>query len=111
MTRWWKGVAVFAAWLSLGVATEAQQETPTPVGAARMIEPLRYKPEPQPDLVPGPVTPLVAPPGPPDSLALPSGHSSAFQCENYTTESACFGSAGGFGLARYHPRSLALAFN
>ncbi len=53
----------------------------------------------------------MAPPGPPESLALPSGHSSAFQLENYTPEVACFGSVGGFGLTRYHPGSLPIVMN
>ena len=111
MTRWWKCVAVAAAWLGLGVAGQAQQEIPSPVGAARMIEPLGYKAEPQPALVPGPLTPQVAPPGPPDCLALPASHSSAFQDENYTTESACFAAAGMVGLQRYHTGNLPVAYN
>ena len=94
MKTCWKCVGVAAAWLGLGVAVQAQQEIPSPVGAARMIEPLGYTPKPQPDLVPGPLTPQVAPPGPPDSLALPSGHSSAFQLENYATESALYRAPG-----------------
>jgi hypothetical protein len=109
MTRWWKGAATAAAWLAMTVAAQAQQQIPSPVGAARMVEPLRYEPGPEPNLVPGPLTPQIAPPGPPDCLALPSDHSSAFQCENYTTESAFYGSFGGVGLVRYHPGNLAVA--
>jgi hypothetical protein len=111
MTRWWKGVAVLAVWLGLGVAAQAQQQIPSPVGAARMIEPLRYNPEPQPNLVPGPVTPQIAPPGPPDCLSYPADHASAFQCEHYACEQAWFGSIGGIGLRRSSPGHLPLAFN
>jgi hypothetical protein len=111
MTRWWKGAAVVAVWLGLGVAGQAQQQIPSPVGAARMIEPLRYKPDPQPELAPGPLTPQIAPAGPPDCLSLPADHTSAFQCEHYACEQAWFGSAGGFGLRRWRPGSLPVAFN
>jgi hypothetical protein len=109
MSRWWKGVAVLAAWLGAGVAGQAQQEIPAPVGAARTIAPLRYTPEPQPNLVPGPVTPAIAPVGPPPCLDLPADHASAFQCEQYTPESAFYGAAGGFGLQRYPPGHLPIA--
>jgi hypothetical protein len=110
MTRWWKGVAVAAAWLGLAVMGQAQVGLPSPVGAARMTEPLGYKPSPQPELVPGPLTPAVAPVGPPDCLSLPSTHTSAFQCENYSTESAWYGSLGGIGIARYQPGKLPIAY-
>jgi hypothetical protein len=111
MTSWWKAAAIFAAWLALGVSAQAQSYTPQPVGAARMVEPLGYKPAPSPDLMPGPISPLVAPMGPPDCLSLPSSHSSAFQCENFPCEKACYGSIGGMGLVRYKPGTLPLAFN
>jgi hypothetical protein len=76
-----------------------------------MIEPLGYKPAPSPDLMPGPISPLVAPMGPPESLSLPASHSSAFQCENFPTECAAYGSIGGMGLVRYKPGTLPLALN
>src|SRR2546421_605123 len=67
MTRCWKHVAVLAAWLVLGVSARAQTGYPAPVGAARLDEPLRYTPEPSPALFPGPMTPAMAPTGPPAS--------------------------------------------
>ncbi len=49
---------------------------------------------PSPNLVPGPLTPEQAPPGPGPELSLPAGHSSAFQAENYAIESAFYTSIG-----------------
>ena len=73
MTRWWKHVAILAAWLALGVTARAQPGYPSPVGAARIPEPLRYTPaENQPSLVAGPMTPAMAPAGPPTTLNRPS---------------------------------------
>src|SRR5262249_33087512 len=80
MSRWWKRGAVVAAWLGLGTAVPAQPPMyPSPVGATRMLEPLHYQPDcPPPSLVPGPLNPLMAPAGPPDTLNLPADHTNAF---------------------------------
>jgi hypothetical protein len=110
MTSWYKHGAVLVAWLGLSLAVQAQQEIPSPVGAARMIEPLGYCPKPQPSLIPGPVTPEMAPVGPPDCLNLPAHHSSAFQCENYCPECAFYFSAGTVGLQRYELPRKNIAF-
>jgi hypothetical protein len=111
MSRWYKHGAVLVAWLALSLVAQAQQEIPSPVGAARMVEPLGYCPKPQPPLIPGPVTPEMAPLGPPDSLSLPASHSSAFQCEQYTVESCFYASVGAQGLQRYRLPRLQTAFN
>ncbi len=78
-----------------------------------MIEPIGYdpdyKPEPPPDLVPGPITPQMAPAGPPEKLWLRASHSSAFQCEEFPTEQAAYGSIGGMGMVRFHPGTLPIA--
>jgi hypothetical protein len=100
MTRWNRHGAALAAWLGLVVAVQAQTSIPTPVGAARMIEPLGYKPDPPPNLVPGPVTPEMAPVGPPDCLSLNAHHTSAFQCENLPLECAPYASIGSQALQR-----------
>jgi hypothetical protein len=95
-------VAVVAAWLGLGLAARAQY-LPSPVGAARMPEPLPCGPSsnpPPPKLVPGPISPEAAPPGPADCLSLPANHSSAFQCEHYATEEAFYLSLGSQALQR-----------
>jgi hypothetical protein len=110
MTKWWKHVALLGAWLALGATAKAQPGYPSPVGAARMVEPLRYTPEPQPDLVPGPMTPQMAPVGPPSTLNLPADHTGAFQLENYPAESAGFGSIGGMSLQRQKLTHLPIAF-
>ena len=101
MKRWWKRLAVLAAWLGVGVAAQAQGFNAGPHGAARMPEPLRYTPEPNPPLVNGPITPQMAPAGPPPELALPASHSSAFQFENYSTEAGFYTHLGTSFLRRY----------
>ena len=110
MTKWWKHVAILAAWLALGATAQAQPGYPSPVGAARMVEPLRYTPEPQPNLVAGPMTPQMAPVGPPSTLNLPADHTGAFQLENFPAESAGFGSIGGISLKRQKLTHLPTAF-
>lgn len=57
-------------------------------------------PAPQPNLVPGPVSPLAAPMGPPDCLSLPADHSSAFQCENYVQDCGVYVNIGPMALQR-----------
>src|SRR5262245_65240119 len=81
MTRWFKHVAVFAAWLGLGAPVVlAQPGYPATVGAARQIGPLHYVPDqPPPNLAPGPVHPLGAPAGPPPTPNLPAAHTNAFR--------------------------------
>ncbi len=90
MRRRWMGVAVLWAGLAVNGPARAQQSPylPSPVGAARMMpDPLPCGPStPPPNLVPGPVSPIAAPMGPPPCLDLPADHSSAFQCENYVCE-------------------------
>src|SRR5262245_32166880 len=102
MTRWFKRVAVFAAWLGLGTTVLAQEGYPSPVGATRIPEPLSYTPDQPPptNMVPGPLNPLIAPAGPPPSLNLPANHTSAFQLDHYPPESAAYASAGWMALQR-----------
>lgn len=102
MTRWFKRVAVFAAWLGLGTVVPAQEGFPSPVGATRIPEPIRYIPDSPPptNMVPGPVNPLMAPMGPPASLNLPAGHTGAFQLDHYPPEAASFASVGFMFLQR-----------
>jgi len=101
MKRWWKRLAVVAAWLGGALAAQAQGFNVSPTGAARMPEPLRYVPEPNPPLVNGPLSPYMAPAGPPPELALPASHSSAFQFENYSTEAGFYLHLGTSFLRRY----------
>jgi hypothetical protein len=109
MSRWWKGVALVAAWLGLVGTGRAQScgcGIPSPVGAARMPEPVSCGPAapappgPPPNLIPGPLTPEIAPPGPPDCLSLPANHTGAFQCENFPPEEAIYASIGTQWLQR-----------
>src|SRR5262245_41233530 len=102
MTRWFKHVAVIAAWLGLAAPVVlAQPGYPATVGAARQIGPLHYVPEgPPPDLAPGPVNPLVAPAGPPPSLNLPADHTNAFPCEGFPPENRFYASLGLLALRR-----------
>jgi hypothetical protein len=110
MTRWYKHGAVLAAWFALALTAHAQTTIPSPVGAARMIEPLGYKPGPEPNLVPGPITPDVAPLGPPDCLSLSANHTSAFQCEQFTPECATYVSIGAQGYQRNGLPHLPIVF-
>jgi hypothetical protein len=94
------GVALVAGWLGLAGSAKAQY-MPSPVGAARMPEPLPCGPSgPPPNLVPGPISPLAAPPGPPDPFSLPAEAGGAFQCENFLPDNHAYFSAGAFSLQR-----------
>jgi hypothetical protein len=112
MTRWFKHVAVIAAWLGLGApGVQAQPGYPSPVGAARQIGPLHYIPDqPPPDLSPGPVNPLVAPAGPPPSLNLPADHTNAFPTDGFPPETAGYASIGLLNLMRSPLSHRAIAF-
>jgi hypothetical protein len=107
MCRGWKAVALVAACWCLNSPIHAQSGTyPSPVGAARMPEPIPCDPsqvpppKPQPNLVPGPISPQAAPMGPPDCLSLPYDHSSAFQCENYVQDCGFYVHLGAMALQR-----------
>jgi hypothetical protein len=96
MKKWYFGVALVAGWLGQ-TGTAGAQYIPTPVGAARIAEPI---PCPTPNLVEGPISPLAAPSVPACGTDLPSGHSSAFQCEEYVRDDHCFAHFGAVGLMR-----------
>ncbi len=107
MCRGWKAVALVAACWCLNSPLHAQccGTYPSPVGAARMPEPIpctptQGPPPPQPNLIPGPISPQAAPMGPPDCLSLPYDHSSAFQCENYVQDCGFFFHIGPMALQR-----------
>jgi hypothetical protein len=109
------GAAVVAGWLGLGASAPAQY-LPSQVGAARVMpEPLPCgpgggpPPAPAPNLVPGPINPADAPPGPCDALSLPANHSSAFQCENFPPECALYLSVGAMWLQRQQLGAGAIA--
>jgi hypothetical protein len=99
-------LALVAAYWCLSVPAQAQVGTyPSPVGAARMPEPIPCTPSPtppppQPNLVPGPISSQAAPMGPPDCLSLPADHTGAFQCENYVQENGIYASLGPIALQR-----------
>ncbi|HTU21978.1 MAG TPA: BBP7 family outer membrane beta-barrel protein [Gemmataceae bacterium] len=106
MCRGWKGLALVAACWWLHVPAQAQVGTyPSPVGAARMPEPIPCTPPPPsstppPNLAPGPISPQAAPMGPPDALSLPYDHTGAFQCEQYVQESGFYAHLGPIALQR-----------
>src|SRR5579883_891128 len=107
MCRGWKGLALLiAAWGCLNVPAQAQEGTyPSPVGAARMPQPIPKDPPPlapEPNLIPGPISPQAAPMGPPDSLSLPYDHTGAFQTENYVQEHGFYADIGPIALQRNH---------
>lgn len=106
MCRGWKGLALVAACWCLSVPAQAQEGTyPSPVGAARMPQPIPTvptPPPPAPNLIPGPLSPQAAPMGPPDALSLPYDHSSAFQTENFVKEHGFYMDIGPMALQRNH---------
>jgi hypothetical protein len=105
------GLAVIAGMLGHS-AVQAQQccggVTPTPVGAARMPEPLPCGTA-IPNLKEGPISPDQAPMGPPPELSLPDNHSGAFQCEEFAPECAAYLHLGAMGLMRQRLGSLPIA--
>ena len=103
MTTWCKGMAAAAVGLVLGGTAQAQYG-PTPMGGPRpQPEPIPCAPS--PNLAPGPLTPLDAPPGPPPGLDLPANHPSAFQSENLPPEEAVYFHVGAQFLRRQTPNS------
>jgi hypothetical protein len=111
MTRWYTHAAIIAAWLTMTCVAQAQPGYPSPVGATRTLDPSHHVPtHPLPDLVPGPMTPDIAPKGPPPELSLPANHTSAFQCETFPPEEAFFASLGATALHRYRLPRLQTAF-
>lgn len=111
MTTWSKGVALLAASLVLGAGPAAQYQ-PTPLGAARMPEPTPVAPSQAlsqtPSLIPGPITPLDAPPGPPATLSLPSNHTGAFQSVDWPSEQNFYAHVGALMLKRQDIGSFAI---
>jgi hypothetical protein len=97
---------VAACWCLNSPARAQPGSYPSPVGAARMPEPIPCDPsqvpppKPQPNLVPGPISPQAAPMGPPDCLSLPYDHTGAFQCEHYVEDCGFFVNIGAMALQR-----------
>src|SRR5262245_31039469 len=100
MSKWWIGVAVVAAWPAWAAAQCCGPccggLMPTPYGAARCPEPIPCAP----NLMPGPLPPQLAPPGPPACLDLPENHNSAFQCEEFVRDCGVYVSLGVIALQR-----------
>src|ERR1051325_9733861 len=74
------GLALVALWLVQGTTVRAQY-LPSPIGAARLPDPTpvnSQKPQPEDprfkQLVPGPLTPEMAPPGPAADMNLTKNH-------------------------------------
>jgi hypothetical protein len=79
MLNKWLRLALLALVSSLAMRAEAQY-LPRPVGATRLPEPAPINSQsPPPNLIEGPLTPQLAPPGPCPDLSLSEEHSSAFQ--------------------------------
>jgi hypothetical protein len=55
---------------------------------------------PVPNLVPGPISPAAAPPGPCPDLSLPANHTNAFPCDTFPPECAWFFHVGAEALQR-----------
>jgi hypothetical protein len=104
----WAGVALIAAGLVVGTASGQPPFAPTPVGAARIPEPVPVCEQPPP-MMPGPLTPYTLPAVKTEETTLPAGHSSAFQCENFVPEQACYLHLGSIGLIRQNYGHLLVA--
>lgn len=109
MMRRWLSVALAAGWLGWATGLSAQPTyIPTPYGAARYSEPIPEGPSTAggkgtakfKDLVPGPLNPQLAPPGPSEKFSLPANHTSAFQCENGIPDEGIYFHIGLQGLQR-----------
>lgn len=100
MFKKWMGVALLAGWLVQGTVVLAQ-DLPA-CGPPRIPEPLPCPPPAVPgklppyskptlnagkDLVPGPISPLVAPRGPGEDASLPEDIKNAFPCKECETPS------------------------
>src|SRR5437764_2647606 len=101
----WVAPALLAGWLGLGCLTARAQYLPGDPGVQGLAEPAPLgMPSPPPDkFIPGPITPDIAPPGPPDEMSLPAGHSGAFEAEVYPQPLRVQVSLGMMGLDRPQP--------
>src|SRR5207248_8575293 len=108
MYKKWMGVALLA--VGLGQGTGAKAQLPSPGGVPVLPEPLPCAPtggpppgqggKSPPNLVPGPLSPFDAPPGPSDDLGLPPEVKNAFPCEDYPPPARAFFHLGSQALQR-----------
>ena len=80
---------------------------PTPTGPSTSASPSPAIPP----LIPGPVSAMQAPPGPPDALSLPENHTSAFQAEDWPPDTGFYFHLGAVALERDHLTGGGLVFN
>src|SRR5260370_31310074 len=106
----WLGAALIAAGLGVGRLSAQSGSLPTPVGTARIPEPVPVS-EPPPQMMPGPLSPYTLPAVNTDCTSLPAGHSSAFQCEEYAHHNEAYFHVGAVGLERekYGHKVMAVA--
>jgi hypothetical protein len=98
MKTWWMGAGLLAAWAATAGVGFAQGQMSTPFGPARCPDPLPCG-DSNPPLTPGPLTPLQAPPGPPDCLSLPDSVSNANPCTPpFERDIGVYFEAGAIGL-------------
>jgi hypothetical protein len=94
------GVTLVGVVLGLPVAARAQY-LPSGPGPKPMPEPVPCAPN--GSTIPGPLNPIMAPPGPPDELSLPANHSSAFQCPEYAEHNPVYVYLGSLAYQRPRP--------
>jgi hypothetical protein len=63
-----------------------------------------------PNMMPGPLSPLAAPMGPPECMSLPANHPSAFQCEVPPPETGVYVNIGAMALQRQRLGSGVVAY-
>ena len=105
MTRWAKSLGGLAIWAACVVGAQAQ--FPGDGGLGGMPEPLGIPSG--GELIPGPISPLNAPPGPSDIFSLPASSPSAFMDDPRPLETAVFIHVGAMALARFAPAGPVVA--
>jgi hypothetical protein len=104
MRKWWLGVAVVA--LGLSQASNSRAQLPAGPDRPKMPEPV---PCANGSTIPGPLNPIMAPPGPPDELSLPADAPYAFDCNPPRPDSCCYVVTGAMALQRWRPNDLPIA--
>jgi hypothetical protein len=97
MAKWWMGVAL--AVVVVGQPNAARAQNP-PAGQGPPQEPVPCAPSSLGGLMPGPLTPNMAPPGPGQDLSISANSPGAFSCDDWCRPSECYVSVGAIALQR-----------
>lgn len=106
MSKSWMGMMLVVAGLSQAPAALGQH-LPSGPGPAPMPDPMPCGPSQQ--MIPGPISPFAAPPGPPDELGIPASVPGAFRDDWYCPEKCVYFHAGAMALQRRRPGRFPIA--